>query len=68
MIATMIPISGDPFYIEINRVESYLYFKKPLPFDPFEKEDFSYVVSRDIIEYKLIAERTLVYQERPGRV
>ncbi len=68
MIATMIPISGDSWHVDINRAEFELFWREIPPFDPFEPIcDIRYSVP-DIIVYKLINEKHLVYQEQLGRV
>ncbi len=66
MLATMIPISGDPWYTDIRMAVPEFLIRKPVEFThDWSDEMPSYLHSPpDIIVYKLIATRTLVYQEQ----
>ena len=69
MLATMIPISGDPFYIEINRITPEIHFRESMPFDPKGCGDYAvpfgrFPIGRHLQTFRLIAKRTYVYWEQ----
>ena len=68
MIATMIPISGDPWYIEINEAtpKMCVTVRNDSPIDYYNSSPAT--VLRNTVVYKLIAYHTLVYQEQLGRI
>ncbi len=63
MLATMIPISGDPWCIRIDRVVPEMCVADRND-SPIDYSPSSAIVLRDIVVYKLIDDRKTIYKEQ----